>query len=258
MQASITDVSALTALTPLQISAYLSARGAVVRGKYKNKASIWSYGDDQILLPLSKGIGGYAEAISNILTTIAEKEERSQLQIYKDVQISGFDVIRVRNDSEETKTGTLNLMGSVDFVAAARDMLLAAACSASSHKLRYASRKPQEALDYMETVKLGQTEYGSFVITLLSPVSPVFKQQNCLIEMEEDLPYEKKVVPTLNSGLLTLDKAAQSVIESGDASLLWMGRSRAFLQTYAMRLFHCRRSQSQVLWRSMFHCPHIV
>lgn len=226
MKASIIDSKVLNALSPLQIAAYLSARGATVRGMFRKRARVWQYGNEEILLPLSRELSDYAVAVHNIFTVIEKIEERSQLQILTDIQHSGYDVIRIRNASDDTATGTLDLMTSVDFVSASRDMLLSAACSAWSNKRRYASRKPQEALNYMDTVRFGQTEYGSFILALLSPVAPVLKQQGVLIDQEEELPYEKKVVPTLNTGLVALNEAAQQASDSGEAGLFMEGSSK--------------------------------
>jgi hypothetical protein len=226
VKASIIDSKVLNALSPLQIAAYLSARGATVRGMFRKRARVWQYGNEEILLPLSRELSDYAVAVHNIFTVIEKIEERSQLQILTDIQHSGYDVIRIRNASDDTATGTLDLMTSVDFVSASRDMLLSAACSAWSNKRRYASRKPQEALNYMDTVRFGQTEYGSFILALLSPVAPVLKQQGVLIDQEEELPYEKKVVPTLNTGLVALNEAAQQASDSGEAGLFMEGSSK--------------------------------
>ena len=54
----------------------------------------------------------------------------------------------------------------------ARGMMLAAACSTYERRRAFHTRKPQVAVDYMKGLSLGQTEIGSFVLTVISPVPP--------------------------------------------------------------------------------------
>jgi hypothetical protein len=78
--------------------------------------------------------------------------------------------------------GSVALDAGVAIVAQARDMLLAAACAARAPQPVYRPEVNREASDYMRRVKLGQTEHGSFVVTLLAPVPP-------LLEPPQVFPY---------------------------------------------------------------------
>ena len=130
--------------------------------------------------------------------------------IVEDIRQSGFDVIRVRNVSEDIRQGTLNLLRSVDFVAYTRDLVVAAACSAATHKISYSGRRPQDAERFIESVRFGMTEQGSFVLQILAPVTPELHMQETLLDaLSEEEPYERRVVPTLQSGLEALKRAAQ-------------------------------------------------
>jgi hypothetical protein len=77
----------------------------------------------------------------------------------------------------------------------------------------------QQASKYMDRVKLGQTEIGSFVITLLAPVPPAlddsatFSQPMLLPELEEE-PYERRVTRVF-SGALEATKAALMEVNRG-------------------------------------------
>ena len=51
-------------------------------------------------------------------------------------------------------------------------MVLAAACSLREPRPVYGARNDREANEFMRRVRLGQTEVGSFVVTILSPVVP--------------------------------------------------------------------------------------
>lgn len=208
MRARIIDKETLQSISPAEISAYLRSKGGAKVDEIPQKTGIWQYGTDELVIPVSTRFADYALRISQALQQIEEIEQRSQLMILDDIKHIAFDVIRVRNVSNDTKCGTLNFAKSVDFVAHTRDMILAAACSAATHKQHYPSRKPQNAERFMNNVRFGKTEQGSFVLTLLSPVTPDLSTQGTLLHIPEEPPYEKTVIPTLNSGLNALNQAA--------------------------------------------------
>lgn len=209
MRARISDKQALQSLTPAQVMAYLRSKGATQIGEYPGKATIWQYGSEELLVPLVSRFADYPARMADILAALEREEDRSQLFIEADLRHSGFDTIRIRNVSEDTRAGSLNIMRSVDFVSQTRDLLLAAACSAATHKISYPGRKPQDAERFMESVRFAQTAHGSFILQLLVPVAPDLNTQGTLVDIPEELPYEKRVVPTLQSGLEALNTAAQ-------------------------------------------------
>ena len=217
MRVRISDKQALLSISPAQLMAYLRSRGARHVDEFPGKAAVWSYGDEELLVPLATRFADYAARMADILASLEREEDRSQLQILTDLQNSGFDVVRVRNVSEDTRTGTLNFMRSVDFVAQTRDLLLAAACSAATHKISYPGRKPQDAERFMDSVRFGQTVQGSCVLQILSSVAPELRKQGSLLDQTEELPYEKRVIPTLESGLKALNSAVQQA--SNDINL---------------------------------------
>lgn len=209
MRVRISDKQALQSITPAQLMAYLRGKDTTICDIYPNKAIIWQYGNEELLVPLDTHFADYPARMADILAALEREEDRSQLLIEADLRYSGFDVIRVRNVSEDTRDGSLNIMRSVDFMSQTRDLLLAAACSAATHKISYPGRKPQDAERFMDSVRFAQTAHGSFILQLLAPVAPDLNVQDALVDIPEALPYEKRVVPTLQSGLEALNIAAQ-------------------------------------------------
>ena len=93
MKASIIDSKVLNALSPLQIAAYLSARGATVRGMFRKRARVWQYGNEEILLPLSRELSDYAVAVHNIFTVIEKIEERSKVIASSEAIVGMYGVV---------------------------------------------------------------------------------------------------------------------------------------------------------------------
>ena len=159
---------------------------------FRKRARVWQYGNEEILLPLSRELSDYAVAVHNIFTVI---EKLKNVHNFKFSQI--FSTVAMMSYASEMlpmiqQLEPLDLMTSVDLFSS-RDMLLFSRMFRMVNKRRYAS-KATKRHSIMDTVRFGQTEYGSFILALLSPVAPVLKQQGVLIDQEEELP-TKKVVP---------------------------------------------------------------
>ncbi len=213
MNIGITDKDMLQGIAIADVITYIMSKGAVKVTDFAEKAMVWQYKDEELLIPFSSRYADYVLRISQMLQQIENVEGRSQWAVLHDIQHVAYDVIRVRNVSGDTKHGTLCLLKSLDFIAATKEMLFAAACSAATQKIHYAGRKPQDAERFMEAVRFGKTEQGSFILTLLSPVSPELDVQHASSEKPEDehdmQSYERRVIPTLESGLVALNHAAQ-------------------------------------------------
>ncbi|MXY61919.1 MAG: hypothetical protein F4Y87_00430 [Synechococcus sp. SB0665_bin_28] len=134
--------------------------------------------------------------------------------------------VRIRvADSDD---GSLGLNEGVDLVSGARDLIRSAACSLSRAQPVYRAGAIQEARELLEQVRLGQTDQGSFVITVLTPVVPPPLQLELYPELSDDVlrgdedrdaPIQRKMTRRLVEAL----KAARESTERAAA-----GESDAF------------------------------
>jgi len=212
MKVMIRDRDALMSIRPLDVVAYLrthgwiEARDSLIKG-------IWLLRRDrkefEILTPLDRRFVDYPNRVSDMLRTLEIVEGRSQLQILTDITSTSFDIIRVRPDRGDMANGFLPIEEGVALVGRARDMITAAACSEVSPRPVQAKNKPDRVKEYMKKVNLGQTERGSYVITILSPVPPdLVTPQMSLPDLEED-PFERKVTKRLMRSVFALREAAE-------------------------------------------------
>ena len=125
--------------------------------------------------------------------------------------------MRLRAPARDAVDGSLAIETAVSFVESARDLMLAAACAAIDKRSYFATRKAQQATDYLQRVRMGQTERGSFVLTILSPVPPNLKsEQGALFAVEPPDPYERTVTRTLARSLAAGAAAAETAVAQGD------------------------------------------
>jgi len=64
---------------------------------------------------------------------------------------------------------------------------------------------------YLDSLELGQTEVGSFVVTIISPVPPALQAP----EAEEHEPFERRVTRFLAGGAIAAREAAEEAVTTG-------------------------------------------
>jgi hypothetical protein len=174
MKAHILDAEALGAISPAALSAFARSESWSKVEGYGAHADVYAGADrPEIVVPRTDMVADYASVVSRLIEIFASSSGRDQLAVYRDLVGADRDVVRVRVLG--TNDGSVALDDGVRIVVQARDMLLAAACAARSPQPMYRPEACREAHDYLRRVKLGQTEQGSFVVTLLSPVPPLLE-----------------------------------------------------------------------------------
>jgi hypothetical protein len=212
MKARITDRKVLESLRPFEVSAYLRSTGWTLAGFMGDSATVWNQGERRVWLPQDIAFADYARRLAEILETLAETESRSELEIVRDLATATADVVRVRVASALASDGSVSIEEGVRLFECSKDMLLSAARAAVAPRAYFRSRLPGPAEGYMRKVRLGQTEVGSYVVTLVCPVSPELQpaQSELLQNVEE--PFDRRVTRTLAGAL---NKTAMAARDAG-------------------------------------------
>lgn len=212
MKVDIRDSDSVRALRSLEVAAYLRAN-AWSQQRLQYPVSIWTKdGADapfEVLLPLDTAQRDYALRMGELLQTLAIAEDRSPIDVYSDLLTTCADVIRVRIDDPRLLDGTLPIETHSIVAQRVRDLLLAAACSALSRRAVWHNRKPAQAVEHLRRLRVGQTERGSYVITIISEVSPELHHRPANDHVEERPPYERQVTAMLAGALGSLARAAE-------------------------------------------------
>ena len=175
MTAHILDPEALCAISPAAIAAFARSESWFKVEGYGAHADVYAgAGRPEIIVPRTDLVADYASAVSRLIEIFARCTDRDERVVYRDLASADRDVVRVRVHSSDGD-GSVALDTGVRVVAQARDMLFAAACAARSPQSVFRTEGSREASDYLRRVKLGQTEQGSYVVTLLSPVPPLLE-----------------------------------------------------------------------------------
>lgn len=210
MKASIRDTEALSAVSPAALSAYARAAGWVRREPYGDHSDVYAAdGLPEIVLPRTQRLGDYATVVAQLIDIFARVADMDELALYRDLLTADRDVIRARVSGEDD--GTVSISEGIALVRGAHDLFLAAACSLREPRRLYRAGANREATDYLRRVRLGQTQQGSFVVTLLPPVIPPPMPQPLGPEWASD-PIERQMTKRLAGALMSARKATEETV----------------------------------------------
>jgi hypothetical protein len=184
--------------------------------------SVWTreHARRELFVPRTTQASDYATQLDIIARVLAKDEDRSVGQVVADMRHTDSDVIRLRVDTTAFDRGTISFEKAADVIAATHKMLSAAARAAIAPQSYFtAPRPPAEVSDYLASTRLGQTEPGSFVFTLISPV--IFSQRFerdafYLIDTPKSestpikLPFARRVTQMLAHSLTSIRGAAHA------------------------------------------------
>ena len=176
---------------------------------------VWSkmFGDEvhEILAPLREQSDVYALRMSEVVTTISETEERSQLDVYYDLLGAGADVIRLRSLNGVGQS-EWSLSDRADFFTCARDLVTAAARAADRPgQAVYRGRVSARVAEYIQSVD-SLPGYGSASeLVLHSKVPAGYGVQGDLGDAFK-APFPRRATIALNEGLNEASRAAELVL----------------------------------------------
>ena len=193
---------------PLEAASYLRLHGWKQRDSVPEKYALWTKQEEnregfEVMLPLATGFSDFPRRVRDLIETLQAEEHRGLLEILEDLTTPHADIVRARLAPEGDMGGTLPLEDGAAAFQHMRDLMLSAACAAVAPKQVYAKRKPDQAMKYLREARIGQTQRGSYVITVLSPVPPVLLagNQTVMLPETEEEPFGRKTVRILAEAL---------------------------------------------------------
>ncbi|MBX2982167.1 MAG: hypothetical protein KF843_05830 [Flavobacteriales bacterium] len=205
---------------PLDTLAYLRDRNWILQDEVPERYAVLTKhtnGDEfEVQVPMSTVLRDLDRRVLELLQTLHAEEERPLDQIVEDLSLPSMDIIRTRIGIDSRYNGTLPMEDGTNAFREVRNLFLAAACSAVSPKPIYTKRKFQQAMDYVRGARLGQTQRGSYVITVYSPVLddlPTSPQASLDLDIEGDepVPFGRRTVSILNEALALANEGIASM-----------------------------------------------
>ncbi len=223
MRAEIRDKAIFEGISLEDLSSFLQASGWDLFDSTADQTQVWVNVQhprfDDIVLPGIREVRDYALRVAEAVRILSRASERSELEVVRAIVEGGSDVVRLRRPSFNEADASIRLKDGASLVAGAFELLYAAATSAITSRAVLPTRRPLQAEDYMRRVELGQSERGSYVISLISRVTPLLTPGAPGLLEYIDEPFPRKVTKKLASALEAVGRSSHAVATSGDFSM---------------------------------------
>jgi hypothetical protein len=157
-------------------------------------------GEVEIGVPLVREAADYPRVVARLFEDLERLEDRSAPLIARDVLASGVDIARMTLLGMLTEEGKLPVESARFTYEAARNVLLAAACSEIQPRSVYTKRKPDEAMSFLKQARFALPQLGSYVLSVESPVPPLLQTEPKVVPSGIE-PFQRRVMMRLASGL---------------------------------------------------------
>jgi hypothetical protein len=203
---------------PGEVAAYLLQQGWILQRSDARWAEYArQIGGEMVVLevPQQAGARDYARTLGLLIEDIARLESRTPSAVLRDLKASSVDIVRLTIDSAMTRDGRIPVEAGHRVYEAARDLLLSAACSVIDPRPAFARRKPEEAMGLLQRARFGQTELGSFVLTIECTIAPRLQQPLLTDDGDPDAPLERRTYVRLAHALEGAEAASRESAASG-------------------------------------------
>ena len=197
MNNKLLDDSVVSKITLAALDAYAISRGWRVAESHGDTSQVYSLGLDtpDVIISRSTNVVDYIRTLRRAIETFANSEDRDERTVLRDLTLANKDQVRIRV-VESDGAGSIPIEAGVTLIHQSRNMLWAAARSVWDPKPVFRGRTSTRVTNYIRSVQLGQTEQGSFVANLLSPVPPPIDTR-----FHDENPFARRVTHRLTSGL---------------------------------------------------------
>ena len=217
MQVEIQDAVALEQIPSSSVIAYLRTHDWQDDGRWGQRGTLYTteaLGRRwDILIPVKDTVPGYARNMFETIRVLSSVEERSQIDIYRNLRAAGADVIRlVASGGDQMHTSSLQR--SLNVTTSAYGLLQAAARAADHPAAAYSGRPTTQVSEYMDTVSAFPGDFDEYDLAIHSPV-PVEVQGSLF---PADPPFPRRVTMTLSRALASTELAIGSAVTNGGLS----------------------------------------
>ncbi|TVS21027.1 MAG: hypothetical protein EA424_00980 [Planctomycetaceae bacterium] len=194
---SLLPSSILQLLKPQQVRSYALAKGwqriPGVNGDialFQHPAGQW----DQLIVPMDESLDDYPRRLRDVIENLANFENRPVEEVLNDLLSPDADILRYRVISPATGRGTIPLVDGIQLLEGARRSILAAACSVVQPHPYHPRMSRTEAQQLLNACQLGQTERGSYSVSIACPLRAVEQDQDLLPDID---PFTRQAIALL-------------------------------------------------------------
>ena len=157
-----------------------------------------------VLVPRNTHSKDYSQSLFNVISTVSQVEERDINSVVKNIATPSVDTLKFRFIGAGADVGSLPLEYTLNAIESIRDTLVYSACSELSAKSMF-NRALKDAKKIIEKSRFGQTEVGSFIISVDMPLDlhPIHIFHGSKISIKQEAEQETENVDPIQRRLIT-------------------------------------------------------
>ncbi len=130
------------------------------------------YSNSEIVLPFTRKVKSYNSLIVNAFNTIADIYKSDFTKTLNAITNLSEDLIKIRIVHDDVKYGSIQLENGIKLIQGAKELMASTALSTKQKRKLFIGKMPDEINQYLDHLRLGQTEVGSYIINIYSEIRP--------------------------------------------------------------------------------------
>ncbi len=192
-------------LDPVRVQEYARATGWRLESRLgRGRVAVYERLEsrlEQVSIPLNRELTDFALVMATAVAGMAQYENRVALDLLVELLFPPADLLRFAESSPVARAGDVPFDRGLALMSGMRKTLLAAACGvARPGQTFYPRMSLTEAEQFLQECRLGQTERGSFVLSVACPLGAVPEPANG-IPLFDNTPFTRRVTVLLMRSL---------------------------------------------------------
>lgn len=244
-------------IAPTAVRDYAKSRGWEPVEGSRRRLSVFRHPQAdlrQLIIPFDRD-AAWADALLEVVLRLAELEQCPPETVLDNLLTADADVVRFRVGGEDAAGGMLPMAEATGLIEGARRALLSSACSVVSKVAHHPRMSRSEAEEFLRVCKMGQTEFGSYVVKVVCPLTGMEEQPF----LWEEPPFAREATMVLMKGChkmvesIERDKVAEMLAENSSSPEVTSNLCDALVQMHAAR--DNGDLTIEMSWAAMPKCP---
>ena len=176
-------------LNPIAFTKYLEDTGWIHFQTKRKDVRIFQKESDrfyQVTIPMEDTLSDYNEALYQACQTVAECENRPLEQVFLYLLNPNADILKIRIEKKNIESGSILLDDAIGVYENAKRLLGAAAQDVIKPAAAHQGRMDTKITSFLSSCRFGQTEVGSYVVSVICPMTEMREGEFRQLELFED------------------------------------------------------------------------
>lgn len=173
----------------------------------------------QATIPMDDTLSDYKTALYEACKEVAECEKRSLEQLYLYLLNPNADILKIRIEKKDVEPGNILLDDAIGVYENAKKLLGAAAQDVLKPATLHQGRMDTTITSFLSNCRFGQTEVGSYVVSVICPMTEVEEGEVRQVELFEDDKEETNFTRQVTTKVVKSIQKLKSRIDDGQYNL---------------------------------------